>query len=63
MLVEVDGQRAAELQAGRSVRLRVDDRPARVLRVHDTGFYERARRKLQLVDSSELAPDGARPRA
>ena len=60
VLVEVDGQRAAELQAGRSVRLRVDDRPARVLRVHDTGFYERARRKLQLVDSSELAPDGAR---
>jgi NAD+ kinase len=31
--------------------------PARILRLHSQGFYERARRKLQLTDSSELAPE------
>lgn len=56
MLLEVDGQRSAELRQGDSIELRVGARPAQVLRLHPEGFYERARRKLQLVDSSELAP-------
>lgn len=56
LLLEVDGQRAAALGAGDCVRFRVGERPAQILRLHAQGFYERARRKLQLVDSSELAP-------
>jgi NAD+ kinase len=56
MLLEVDGQRSAELRQGDSIELRVGARPAHVMRLHPEGFYERARRKLQLVDSSELAP-------
>ena len=35
---------------------RSSDTPARILRLQPQGFYERARRKLQLTDSSELAP-------
>jgi NAD+ kinase len=56
LLVEADGQRAAELGPGQSIAFCVGERPAQVLRLHAHGFYERARRKLQLVDSSELAP-------
>ena len=56
LLLECDGQRAGELKAGDCVQFCVGDRPAQILRLHAQGFYERARRKLQLVDSSELAP-------
>jgi NAD+ kinase len=59
VLLEVDGQRGTELRPGDTMQFSVDDRPAHVLRLHETGFYDRARRKLQLVDSAELAPDGA----
>ena len=62
VLVEVDGQRTAQLGAGDTVVLRVGERPAQVLRLGETGFYERARRKLQLVDSSVLAGQDARER-
>jgi NAD+ kinase len=62
VLLEVDGQRGTELGPGDTVEFSVDDRPAHVLRLHEGGFYERARRKLQLVDSSELAPEAARER-
>jgi NAD+ kinase len=62
VLIEVDGQRTAQLRPGDAVVLRVGERPARVMRFQQTGFYERARRKLQLVDSSELAPEAQRER-
>ena len=56
VLLEVDGQRAAELEVGDCVQFCVGERPAQVMRLHPEGFYERARRKLQIADSSELAP-------
>jgi NAD+ kinase len=56
LLLERDGQRAGELRAGDCVQFCVGERPAQIMRLHPQGFYERARRKLQLVDSSELAP-------
>jgi NAD+ kinase len=56
LLLEVDGQRAGDLKAGDCMQFCVGERPAHIMRLHPQGFYERARRKLQLVDSSELAP-------
>jgi NAD+ kinase len=56
LLLERDGQRAGDLKAGDCVQFCVGERPAQIMRLHPQGFYERARRKLQLVDSSELAP-------
>ena len=52
------GRRPARGRAQRRRLHRVHDlrRPARILRLQPQGFYERARRKLQLTDSSELAP-------
>jgi NAD+ kinase len=57
VLLEADGQRVGELGAGDSLEFRVAAAPAHVVRLHEHGFYERARVKLQLTDSSELAPD------
>jgi NAD+ kinase len=57
LLLECDGQRGPALSQGDCVEFRVADRPAHVVRLHDHGFYERARVKLQLTDSSELAPE------
>jgi len=56
LLLEADGQHVAELNAGDCIQFTVSDTPARILRLQPQGFYERARRKLQLTDSSELAP-------
>ena len=56
LLLEADGQRVAELNAGDCIEFAISARPARILRLQPQGFYERARRKLQLTDSSELAP-------
>src|SRR3954449_5918682 len=56
LLLEADGQRVAELNAGDCIQFSMSDTPARILRLQPQGFYERARRKLQLTDSSELAP-------
>ncbi len=56
LLLEADGQRVAELRQGDCIEFALDERSAKVLRLHPEGFYERARRKLQLTDSSELAP-------
>jgi NAD+ kinase len=56
LLLEADGQRVAELQQGDCIEFGLAERPAQILRLHAQGFYERARRKLQLTDSSELAP-------
>ena len=56
LLLEADGQSVAELRQGDCIQFGLDPRSAKVLRLHTDGFYERARRKLQLTDSSELAP-------
>jgi NAD+ kinase len=56
LLLEVDGQRGGAVKAGDCVEFCVGSAPAQIMRLHERGFYERARRKLQLVDSSELAP-------
>ena len=56
LLLEADGQRVAELREGDCIEFSLSPRPARILRLHAQGFYERARRKLQIADSSELAP-------
>src|SRR5690349_3144635 len=56
LLLEADGQRVSELNAGDCIEFGLAERPAQILRLHAQGFYERARRKLQLTDSSELAP-------
>ena len=56
LLLEADGQRVAELNAGDCIQFATSETPARILRLQPQGFYERARRKLQLTDSSELAP-------
>ena len=56
LLLEADGQRVAEAGAGDCVEFAVAERPAQVLRMTPHGFYEKTRRKLQLTDSSELAP-------
>src|SRR4051794_10771778 len=57
LLLEADGQRVQELGPGDALEFCVTERSAYVVRLHDHGFYERARVKLQLTDSSELAPD------
>lgn len=59
-LAEVDGRRAAELQPGDVLEFGTGEQPAQILRLHDEGFYDRARRKLQIRDSSELAEEPAR---
>jgi len=56
LLLEADGQSVSELRAGDCIEFTIAERPARILRLQPQGFYERARRKLQLTDSSELAP-------
>lgn len=56
LLLEADGQRVSELHEGDCIEFSLSDQPARILRLHAQGFYERARRKLQIADSSELAP-------
>jgi NAD+ kinase len=56
VLLEADGQRVLELNQGDCIEFAISDQPAQILRLQPQGFYERARRKLQLTDSSELAP-------
>ena len=56
LLLEADGQRVTELNQGDCIEFAISPLRAQVLRLHEQGFYERARRKLQLTDSSELAP-------
>jgi NAD+ kinase len=57
LLLECDGQRGPALEQGDCVEFCVAEQPAHIVRLHDHGFYERARVKLQLTDSSELAPE------
>ncbi len=56
LAVEVDGQVAGYVGPGDA--LEIDARPAaaRVVRLGRTTFYQRARRKLRIADSPEIAP-------
>jgi NAD+ kinase len=56
VLLEADGQRVLELNQGDCIEFAIAPVEAQVLRLHEQGFYERARLKLQITDSSELAP-------
>lgn len=54
--VEVDGQVATSLVPGDTVTVTARAGAARVVRLGTTTFYERARRKLGITGSRELAP-------
>jgi NAD+ kinase len=55
LAVEVDGQVAAHVNVGDRIGLQPRPGAARVVRLGRTTFYERARRKLRLTDSAEVA--------
>src|SRR3984885_1135090 len=55
LAIEVDGQVAAQVSAGDRIDLRGRPGSARVVRLGRTTFYERARRKLRVTDSAEIA--------
>jgi NAD+ kinase len=58
LAVEVDGQVSAHVTAGDLIELRPRPAAARVVRLGNTTFYERARRKLRLSDSAEIPQGG-----
>jgi NAD+ kinase len=53
LAVEVDGQVSCYVDAGQCVDLRARPGGARVVRLGQTTFYQRARRKLQVTGSAE----------
>jgi NAD+ kinase len=55
LAVEVDGQVAGYLKPGEVIAMRPRPGAARVVRLGRSTFYERARRKLRLTDSAEIA--------
>jgi NAD+ kinase len=57
LAVEVDGQVLARVVAGDRIDLRPRPGAARVVRLGQTTFYDRARRKLRLTDSAEIPAD------
>jgi NAD+ kinase len=54
LAVEVDGQVSCYADAGQSIDLRSRPGGARVVRLGETTFYQRARRKLRITDSAEI---------
>jgi NAD+ kinase len=52
--VEVDGQVSCYAEAGQGVDLLARPAGARVVRLGQTTFYQRARRKLRITDSAEI---------
>jgi NAD+ kinase len=54
LAIEVDGQVACYAEAGQRVDLRARPGGARVVRLGQTTFYQRARRKLRITDSAEI---------
>jgi NAD+ kinase len=54
LAIEVDGQVSCYLNAGQHVDLRARPGGARVVRLGQTTFYQRARRKLRITDSAEI---------
>lgn len=59
LAVEVDGRIAGYVSPGDHIGLRSRPRAARVVRLGQTTFYARARRKLRLTDSPEILPGWA----
>ncbi|HEY6276406.1 MAG TPA: NAD(+)/NADH kinase [Streptosporangiaceae bacterium] len=55
LAVEVDGQIAAHVSTGDRIEMRPRPAAVHVVRLGETTFYERARRKLRLTDSAEVA--------
>jgi NAD+ kinase len=56
LAIEVDGMVARYVSPGDRIDLRARPDAARVIRLGNTTFYERARRKLRLTDSAEIEP-------
>jgi len=54
LAVEVDGQVSCYVDAGQRIDLRARPAGARVVRLGQTTFYQRARRKLRITDSAEI---------
>lgn len=54
LAVEVDGRVSCYVDAGQRVDLRARPGGARVVRLGQTTFYQRARRKLRITDSAEI---------
>ncbi len=55
LAVEVDGRVTCYVDSGQSIELRSRLDGARVVRLGQTDFYQRARRKLRITDSAEIA--------
>jgi NAD+ kinase len=55
LAVEVDGRVTCYADTGQSIDLRSRPDGARVVRFGQTSFYQRARRKLRITDSAEIA--------
>jgi NAD+ kinase len=53
--VEVDGQLVTEVEPGWAMEVAIAAQPARVVRLGEAGFAERARRKLGITDPAGLA--------
>jgi NAD+ kinase len=58
LAVEADGNVCAHVSPGDRIELVPRPGAARVVRLGETTFYERARRKLRLADSAEIAVTG-----
>jgi NAD+ kinase len=54
LAVEVDGQVSCYADAGQGIDLRARLGGAHVVRLGQTTFYQRARRKLRITDSAEI---------
>ena len=54
LALEVDGRVSCYVDAGQSVEVRSRPGGARVVRLGQTSFYQRARRKLRITDSAEI---------
>jgi NAD+ kinase len=54
LAVEVDGRVSCYVEAGQRIDLRARPAGARVVRLGQTTFYQRARRKLRITDSAEI---------
>jgi NAD+ kinase len=55
--LEIDGRLVTLLGPGFGIRISQAAKPARLLRVSPTSFYERARKRLGLDDSAVLRPE------
>jgi NAD+ kinase len=58
LAIEVDGRVSCYAEAGQTIDLRSRPGGARVVRLGQTTFYQRARRKLRITDSAEIPAPG-----